>query len=773
MTKAAVPTAAVQLESGKLVREIYGSDIAAAKTPADKSAVVRKLIQAGIDESADFNGRYMLFVTAKETATEAGDWALAWNVVDATALYFQIDALAQKVDLAMTAAKSPRTDRKAFSRAADELTASLLQADRHALARQTADLALAAARTTADPALIRQMTARIQEVTDTEAAFADVKQAIVTLETSPSDPGANFKLGRFRCFIRGDWDAGLPMLALGSDVVLKALAAKELAAEASPEEQLKVADGWWDIAEKESAIAKTQIRSHAARGYQKNVANLAGLAKAKAEKRIKEAGPLVAAVSQKVNPPEAEKPAKPINKAIEQVFDLRSEKGLNDQWTFTAPWRIENGLRITEKGKIESKQVYGGDVSLSMAFTMGGFHRIKLVLWGEPIDLQNEGSHVLTVVKKGTTLSYGVDGKTTSTIQLKQAQAEQPTSIGLRFDDNTSNPTAWTITRMAVMATTVAAAEVPAGLRSDGGPAVPRTGVVFRSIEIHVDEQGKGRFVVDTRPEPAKAPAAAKPDGPKIADLGAARVDLLPDGKANIVLDFSKIESLDALAGWHQKENLRLDSSRLLMLANQAQNKGTAAHFYCPRVFNLPFQSKTSLTHDQFAMMVLGLNVGPTTYNLRLIGDSGEVVLMKFSEQSKGEVVKQFVMTKNAVRQEEFSVDLTGEKNMVKFRLLGATTNAPAPIYVSRIAIESKLRARIGVSLEGASDGRPLVKGLLEGPAARAGMKIGDIITAINGQSVNSHLDCMTKIGDLPIGQPATISLDRGGTPMEMKIAPE
>ncbi|MDP2764851.1 MAG: hypothetical protein Q8O54_08445, partial [Brevundimonas sp.] len=61
---------------------------------------------------------------------------------------------------------------------------------------------------------------------------------------------------------------GLPLLALGADAALKELAAKELKNPESVEEQLAVADAWWDAAEKAAGQERDAMRFHAGSWYQ-------------------------------------------------------------------------------------------------------------------------------------------------------------------------------------------------------------------------------------------------------------------------------------------------------------------------------------------------------------------------------------------------------------------------------------------------------------------------------------------------------------------------
>ena len=117
-------------------------------------------------------------------------------------------------------------------------------------------------------------------------ACEDVKTAKVTLEKTPDDPDANTVVGKHLCFVKGDWDKGLPMLALGNDAVLKALTRQELQGAASSTEQIGLGDGWWELAEKEPETSQKQTRTRAAYWYRKALPGLSGLAKDRIQKLL-------------------------------------------------------------------------------------------------------------------------------------------------------------------------------------------------------------------------------------------------------------------------------------------------------------------------------------------------------------------------------------------------------------------------------------------------------------------------------------------------------
>lgn len=88
------------------------------------------------------------------------------------------------------------------------------------------------------------------------------------------------------CLMKGDWEKGLPMLAMGGDAKLKAPTAKDLAEPKEAAAQVEVGDAWWDLAEAEKGPAKSNLQKRALHWYRLALPNLAGLNKTRVEKRV-------------------------------------------------------------------------------------------------------------------------------------------------------------------------------------------------------------------------------------------------------------------------------------------------------------------------------------------------------------------------------------------------------------------------------------------------------------------------------------------------------
>ena len=68
-----------------------------------------------------------------------------------------------------------------------------------------------------------------RDVQKLQKEFAPIRAAQAKLRQDPNDAGANLTLGKYHCFVKGDWRQGLSMLVLGSDAALSGLAKEDLA----------------------------------------------------------------------------------------------------------------------------------------------------------------------------------------------------------------------------------------------------------------------------------------------------------------------------------------------------------------------------------------------------------------------------------------------------------------------------------------------------------------------------------------------------------------
>jgi hypothetical protein len=168
-----------------------------------------------------------------------------------------------------------------------KLVDDLVAADQYEPADKSAAAALQHARRSNDVVLAVRITVRVREVAEAKTRFQSMKKVLETLARNPDDAPANLEMGQFLCFVKGNWDLGPRFLVKGPDGPLKALAQKEVAVATAAADLIAIADGWWELAEKEkSPLQKGQMLSRSKALYEQALNDAAGLVRVKIEKRL-------------------------------------------------------------------------------------------------------------------------------------------------------------------------------------------------------------------------------------------------------------------------------------------------------------------------------------------------------------------------------------------------------------------------------------------------------------------------------------------------------
>ena len=303
-----IPSAADRQQAAALAGEVFAADLADA-SPSARRSLADRLLHESANAASDAE-RFVLLIGAIHAGDDAKDLPLCFRAIDVLAATFEVDDLPIRTRLALSSSLQADSDAQTAvsCRAASGLVDRLMAADDFADASRLARALVRAS--SVDKPLngeIREQAARAETL---KAARAKLDGEMKKLRASPADPAANLAVGKFLCFGAGAWERGLPMLRLGGDARLSALAKRELDGPADGASRLAVADGWWDAAENDAGLYRRQARRHAARWYTSALPSLKGLERAKAEVRLRALAPPAPAP---VPVPVPAKPAGPID----------------------------------------------------------------------------------------------------------------------------------------------------------------------------------------------------------------------------------------------------------------------------------------------------------------------------------------------------------------------------------------------------------------------------------------------------------------------------
>lgn len=289
----AVPAAEELAETTALVKEIFKDDYASAKRPSDMTKLAEKMLAQGraAGKMAPVE-RYALFSEARRLAIEAGKSALAFKATHDISARFKVDALPLSVETAERLADSVRFtgDRLELAKSALKLAQQGLAIDRYDDAMRLAKVAGAAAKKARNGPLFRRAEDLFVTAKSGQAEWKSYQQALETLASNADDPAANSTAGRYLCFGKADWQAGLGHLAKGADEPLKALAAIDLAGTKDPDDQAALGQQWQQLAADAPEADRPAYLASARYWYTLALPNLGGLQKLKVEKQLKQIG---------------------------------------------------------------------------------------------------------------------------------------------------------------------------------------------------------------------------------------------------------------------------------------------------------------------------------------------------------------------------------------------------------------------------------------------------------------------------------------------------
>jgi hypothetical protein len=274
------------LAASRRVRDVFAADVAAAKTPQQKSTLAQTMLSLAQDTQDDAEC-YVLLDGSRKIAVDAKDARTMDRAIQMLQVRFRLNLAKDRREALLGLAKTSPLDGLGY--VVDALIADaekLKQADRLDDATEVAKAAAAAVRRGKDPAKQRQVTGLLDDLKNRAKEQAVIQPWLDRLASNPNDAEATLELGKHRCFVEENWQVGLPLLAKSRDRALAKLAAIDLECGDAWEAHVKAADGWYAYHESLGSKQITAAASRARHHYEQALANAAGLDRAKISKRL-------------------------------------------------------------------------------------------------------------------------------------------------------------------------------------------------------------------------------------------------------------------------------------------------------------------------------------------------------------------------------------------------------------------------------------------------------------------------------------------------------
>jgi hypothetical protein len=259
--KIAPPAAPQRTKAEAEFRTQFKDDVAK-QAPADKLAFAKRLLALAPAENPP--DLYQRLIAARDLAAQAGDPATSMAAVDRLAESFVVDVPALRADGLAQGTWRTTDGAATLAQAMISQIDEAVDLNRYDVATRILGK-LGAPVTASKVADLKALqTAREKSVAQLRTEFASALPSAETLKEKPDDPAANTAMGRFLCFVKEEWDRGLPMLAKGQDGTLKKLAEKDLSAPESSDDQKWLCESWMAaVGNEQSRLRKDNITERA------------------------------------------------------------------------------------------------------------------------------------------------------------------------------------------------------------------------------------------------------------------------------------------------------------------------------------------------------------------------------------------------------------------------------------------------------------------------------------------------------------------------------
>jgi WD40 repeat protein len=282
------PTGAAGQRATAEVKKLFRLEFAGAKDPQNKLELAVTLLNESKNYPLPY--RFAMLDESRNLAASSGNLEHSQRAIQALAEQFEVDTAQLNAETMEQLLHQPLWAEIRQQLAAVSLTSAeeALAAEKFAAARRLLAVATAAARKGTDARLTQQITERAAEALELQKVHDRFTAGQKTLSTQPDDAAAHLAVGKFLCFVRQDWVAGLPHLVDGDNAGLQEVARQELAGASEPPDQVALADAWWKLAQAAKGKDRADFFARSRHWYESALPKLTGLTETRVAQRLDE-----------------------------------------------------------------------------------------------------------------------------------------------------------------------------------------------------------------------------------------------------------------------------------------------------------------------------------------------------------------------------------------------------------------------------------------------------------------------------------------------------
>ncbi|QDT57985.1 hypothetical protein SV7mr_04740 [Stieleria bergensis] len=264
---------ALQAASEKL-RTVFKEDLDGLKTDEDRSEFGAELLEhAKIMDELPAE-KYVVYMAVEGLAIEAGDAELLIDALDQRVAHFELDPyetnverLAEFAGKHLLSSKDEINGPEQYSARALHVMLAGFKTDDYGRSQRLIRLVRRWYSHEDSPDTTEKIDRLRSLLGAAYRVYEDSKESLSTLRIDPDNDEAAQVVGRFLCFFKADWEAGLPLLARTTNEDLAKLIKADIANPTAASEQLELADQWWTMGDRTTNAYRQAARDRAKHWY--------------------------------------------------------------------------------------------------------------------------------------------------------------------------------------------------------------------------------------------------------------------------------------------------------------------------------------------------------------------------------------------------------------------------------------------------------------------------------------------------------------------------
>jgi hypothetical protein len=264
--RVSVPPSPDLATSNQRIEKLFGEQLARAKQNQTQAELSNDFLKKSLVMSDDPAGAYALQSVAIDLAIDSGQFTLFQTVLDQHASTFEVDLYQVNRDGLLEFSRRSDVDSDAAGqmafvrRALLVIREGLQQNDFEGVGR----IASALPRVETDRRGFRRAnvrggnrdasTEKLVRILQTQLSSANKQyeqaaEKVAEYRKNPNEAELASALGRFYCFLKGDWAMGLPLVINGTSEKLSRVAKRDLEGANDAKDFLALGDMWWELSE--------------------------------------------------------------------------------------------------------------------------------------------------------------------------------------------------------------------------------------------------------------------------------------------------------------------------------------------------------------------------------------------------------------------------------------------------------------------------------------------------------------------------------------------